>query len=308
MKQVIFNVGGALSIYTEFDDKKLLVDIGKSSDFNPVTDFLSPLFIKRGDITDPLYDNKYKLDQLVISHPHNDHISALSDFREHFHPDLLTCPNDNEGMEASHMINWDLFEESESIKVLKEMLVGRKPPLRATSDQNEFIFYLPPVDVENDEELTKESYCNNIGIVVFLIVNGQRVFMPADLQKIGMEELIESNYSLKNKLRGGVDVLITPHHGLRSSFSTILFDHMKNTKTRCLNIVSEKVNTSDNREVDSRYSASDYCDGQNNLGDRDNPSYQVKTSRGHIFIDYSIFNKPHFEIVTDIDDLIGYFL
>ena len=44
MKQVIFNVGGALSVYSEFSGKKLLVDIGKSKDFNPITDFLIPLY------------------------------------------------------------------------------------------------------------------------------------------------------------------------------------------------------------------------------------------------------------------------
>ena len=49
MKQVVFNVGGALSVYTEFDDKKLLIDVGKSSDFNPVVDFLVPLY-KNSDI------------------------------------------------------------------------------------------------------------------------------------------------------------------------------------------------------------------------------------------------------------------
>ena len=46
MKQVIFNVGGALSSYIEFDDKKLLVDIGKSQDFNPISDFKSFVYYK----------------------------------------------------------------------------------------------------------------------------------------------------------------------------------------------------------------------------------------------------------------------
>lgn len=308
MKQVIFNVGGALSIYTEFDDKKLLVDIGKSSEFNPIIEFLLPLFDKRKNEKHSQFDEKYRIDQLIVSHPHKDHISALEDFNTHFYADLLTCPNDNEGMKESHKINWEMFEESDTIKILKEMLSGRTAPLRATCDQNEFIYYLPPVEVEDDKELSKESYCNNIGIVVFLIVNGQRVFMPSDLQKLGMEILLESNHLLKNKLKGGVDVLVTPHHGLRSSFSTALFNYMKNKKTSRLNIVSEKVNTGDKREVDSRYSTTDFCEGQNNLGTTANPSYQVKTSRGHIFIDYTKYNNPYFEIVTDVNELIGYFL
>ena len=56
------------------------------------------------------------------------------------------------------------------------MLVGRTPPLRTTSDQNEFIYYIPPEECEDDKTLSNESYCNNISIVVFLIVNQHRVF------------------------------------------------------------------------------------------------------------------------------------
>ncbi len=307
MKQVIFNVGGALSSYVEFDNKKLLIDIGKSQDFNPITDFLHPVYTKQNNEKSSFSGEKFKIDQLVISHPHNDHISSINEFDENFHADLLTCPNDNIGMPEGHNINWDLFEESNNIDKLKEMLEGRQPPLRTTCDQNEFIYYIPAEECENSATLSSESYCNNIGIVVFLIVNQHRVFFPADLQKEGMIDLLDNNYNLRNKLKGGVDVLVTPHHGLRSSFSTKMFDEMKNKKTNCLNIVSEKVNTSDSREVDTRYSTNEFCEGNNNIGGNET-HYQVKTSRGHILIDYTNYKEPKFEIITDNDELIEKFI
>ena len=105
MKQVIFNVGGALSTYTEFDDKKLLIDLGKSTDFNPITDFLLPLYNQRNAKKSIYATDKYFIDQLIISHPHRDHLSAITDFNTNFYPDLLTCPNDNEGMPEGHKIN-----------------------------------------------------------------------------------------------------------------------------------------------------------------------------------------------------------
>ena len=253
-------------------------------------------------------NDKFLVDQLLISHPHQDHISGIKEFRDSFYADLITCPNDNEGMEETHKIDWDLLEENPNVDILREMVVGRQPPLRATHEQNEFIFYLPPVDVEYSDELSNESYCNNISLVVFLIIKQHRIFIPGDIQKLGMIELMNRNHRLKNKLRGGVDVLITPHHGLRSSFCTDLFGEMKNNKTKCLNVVSEKPNSGDNREVDTRYSSSDYCEGQNNLGEIDDPSYQVKTSRGHILIDYSGNNLPYFEIIIDNEQLIKRFL
>lgn len=313
MKQVVFNVGGALSTYVEFDDKKLLIDCGKSCDYNPITDFLLPLYKKSNYEKSSANSSRYKIDQLIISHPHKDHCSAINEFDSNFFPDLLTCPNCNEGMPEGHMINWNLFgnEEEEYMKTLKKMLVGRIPPLRATSDQNEFIYYLPPQSIENDQILRKESYCNNISIATFLIINNYRVFLPGDLQKEGMKEIIRQNYLLKNKLKGGVDVLICPHHGLRSSFSQELFDNMKDNKTRSLNIISEKVNIPEEaRDIDGRYCSRDYCSGYNNLescnGIKD--CYQVKTSRGHILIDYTRKNYPHYEIICDGKELIDKFL
>lgn len=311
MKQVVFNVGGALSSYIEFDNKTLLVDLGASSDYNPIRDFLLPLYKRKNSPKSLSDSNKYHIDQLLISHPHKDHISVIEDFDDYFYPELLTTPNDNLGMPEYHNINWQEVgnENDVSIIRLRKMLETRIPPLRATSDQNEFIYYLPPEDVENNDTLYQESYLNNISITVFLIINGFRVFLPGDIQKEGMKKLIEQNHYLRNKLKGGVDILLAPHHGLRSSFSLELFTALKEEKTRCLNIVSEKINTNDNREVDTRYSSSDYCLGENNLsgGNGVEECYQVKTSRGHIYIDYSERNNPKFEIVTDNEKLIKKF-
>ena len=47
MKVVIFNVGAALSAYVETDNKKIVIDLGKSSAFSPVNDSLRPLFKTR---------------------------------------------------------------------------------------------------------------------------------------------------------------------------------------------------------------------------------------------------------------------
>ncbi|WP_461247931.1 ComEC/Rec2 family competence protein [Treponema sp. R6D11] len=240
MKQVIFNVGGALSTYIEFENKTLLVDIGKSETFNPIIDFLLPLYRKRGAIKS---NEKYILDQLIISHPHSDHISAIVDFNNNFCPKLLTCPNDNEGMKDIEKINWSFFDDYDNVKILKEMLKWREPPLQTTDLQNEFIYYIPPKEVEKNNDLSTESYCNNISIAVYVRINGTKIFMPGDLQKQGMEYIISHDILLRNILNEGVDILIAPHHGLRSSFSSYMFEHIKNKKTRCINIVSEKETT-----------------------------------------------------------------
>jgi len=142
-------------------------------------------------------------------------------------------------------------------------------------------------------------------------MNNYRIFFPGDIQKEGMKRIIDNNLYLRNKLKEGVDVLIAPHHGLKSSFSTYLFDNMKNKKTHSINIVSEKINNPDEaRDVDTRYSNADYCMGNNNLrgGNGIEKCYQLKTSRGHILIDYNQKNHPIFDIYSDINVAINRFI
>lgn len=307
MKQVIFNVGGALSSYLEYDGKTILIDIGTSNSYNPILNFLLPVFDKR-------YGNsaeKRKIDQLIISHPHDDHLSTIKEFDKYFTADLITCPNDNQGQVDKNKVNWKLVDNptDEYVKYLREnVLPGREPPLKPTNPINQFLYFIPPKECEENKDLEKRNYTNNLSITFYFRINGHKLFMPGDLMKDGMEYLIKHESSLRSKLNEGVDILITPHHGLKSSFSTYLFEHMRDQKTRCLNIVPEQPTSSDsNRVVDSRYSSSDYCLGINNLSTKDSIVCQKKTSMGHIYVNYSNAKYPVIEVINDDNKLIGLF-
>lgn len=286
MKVVIFNVGAALSAYVETDNKKIVIDLGKSCNFSPVNDFLLPLFEKRGEKKN--CGGKYYLSQVLISHPHQDHISDLDDLDKHFYIDLYTTPNDlTKGLDAHKKnVNWNLVDDpdGDSVKKVKEVYKGRQLPLRVSLPTKMTLGYLYPGNVEDSETLKSESYTNNISLVLYIHA-GYKILFAADVQKEGMKQLLEDDKELKRMIGQGVDFLVCPHHGLRSSFSTELFDAMKDGKTKKLNIVSEKANGDDNRNVDSRYSSTDYCEGDNNLSADNNVVCQRKTSQGHIFID-----------------------
>ena len=266
MKIVVFNVGAALSAYVETDNKKIVIDLGKSSSFSPVNDFLLPLFKKRGEVK--YYEDKYYLSQVFISHPHLDHISDLSDLDKHFYIDLYTTPNDlTKGADAHRKnVNWNLVDDPDGadVKKVKEVYKGRQLPLRVSLPSKMTLGYIYPGDVEDNETLTNESYTNNISLVLYIHA-GYKILFAADVQKEGMKQLLEDDKELKKKIGQGVDFLVCPHHGLRSSFSTELFDAMKDGKTKKLNIVSEKSATDDKRNVDSRYSTNEYFEGENNM-------------------------------------------
>ncbi|MFZ5942164.1 MAG: MBL fold metallo-hydrolase [Bacteroidota bacterium] len=311
IKQIIFNVGGALSSYIECNNHKILVDLGSSSDFHPIKDFLLPLYISRNESRDT--NGKYSLSQLILSHPHNDHISDIEEFHKNFYPSLITIPNDNVGTPNAEKINWSLIDNPSDDYVSylrKNVLPGRRPPLCSIDSTILEIFYNKCLQCENSPKLDKKNYANNISIATFLFLNGQRILMAGDIMKDGMAYIIANNQNFANELIKGVDFLIAPHHGLKSSFSTELFDKMKNKKTNRLNIISEKPTSSDsNRIVDSRYSISDFCSANNNLSTSTNKVCQRKTSGGHIIIDYSS-KEPVVTIENSNKDkdLIKYFI
>jgi hypothetical protein len=312
MRVVAFNVGGCLSVYFEFSAKTVLYDIGSSDSFCPVKDFLLPLYRKRKSPKNK--NDKFEMDQLIISHPHDDHISSLEIYDKNFYPGLLTVPNDNEGIPEEEKINWGLIKNKKNdyVKYLREqMLPGRRPPLTSSAPYHLSIFYIPAKKCEAEEkdtDLKKENYDNNIGIVGYIDYSNHKLLLAGDLLKDGMEYLIKNNSSFQKKLGQGVDFLIVPHHGLRSGFSTVLFSNMKNGKTKRLNIVSEKPTLEDDvRKVDTRYSSADYCEGQNNLSDGKDLVYQRKTSNGHIYIDCRN-EQPKVKIIEKSEDLIKEFL
>lgn len=309
-RQVVFNVGGALSTYFETADKKVIVDLGRSGEFNPVIDFLLPLYKARNSAKHA--DGRYLIDQCIISHPHNDHLSAISDFNKYFFPNLLTCPNDNLGMGENEKINWELIPDAEgdAVKTLRKMLEGRTPPLRPIDTTTIFINYLFAGKVEKDSDLSAESYPNNISITTYVKSEGLRVLMPGDVQKLGMKNLLRSS-SFRRKVGEGIDVLIAPHHGLRSSFSTDLFSYMPDKKVRCLIVVPEKESRGtdkDGRIVDPRYSTDECCKGESTLSSGGEKHYQVKTSRGHIYFSSSQDNRLNVEIQSDIHGVIDKFV
>ncbi len=319
MKKIaIFNVGGALSCYIEIDDKKSLIDIGASTEFSPVDDFLIPLS-RRGKFSSGslVYNsNKYVIDQLFLSHLDKDHISDYSKFREIFHPNYMTCPNDNNNQDEMFKVNRDLLgTESEIRKLVLDDMLGRgttddrRPNLKPTNPlisltEEISIHYLIPRYCEKDIELSK-AYANNISLVLFVKCLDKTVLFTGDLLKDGMKCLIENDKTLRNNLETyGVDYLIAPHHGLETSFSELLFQTIQGNKTR-LNIISEKVRSSDSDEnrsnVDSRYYNLNYSTGDNSLG-----QYGVKTSLGHIIIDLET-SVNQIRRIYDNNDLINEF-
>lgn len=291
----IFDVGRGVAAAVLTPTRKwIMIDLGGSDDFNPVNDFMysklpaSSLENSRG---------RKELSQLIISHPHDDHLTCIREFNQRIYPILLTVPNDvdDPNQPRNCKINWDRIQNpsAELVEELKYAYQRRTPPLAIHKEFNVNgfyygIYYIPPGVCESSPKLSLANYANNISIVARFYYKGNVVLFCGDLMKDGMEYILDNIPPLKADLSNyGVDYLIAPHHGLESSFSTKLFDCLPGNKTKKLNIISERRSyDGTNQNIDSRYSSAQFAGGENiYINGVKEHRRQIKTANvGHVRI------------------------
>ena len=118
---------------------------------------------------------------------------------------------------------------------------------------------------------TPNATVNNCSRVRLYEHNGIKILLAGDIEKEGMKKLLDLNPKFKAKLNG-LNILIAPHHGHSSSFSTELFD-----STGQVNIVIASMMSGD-KHVDGRYSNQSYVTG---IPFDDGSTKKLLTTRSH---------------------------
>jgi len=308
-KLVIFNVWWGMASYCEIWWKKIIIDIWSSEDFSPILDFLVPYaencWWEKQERKNKKWESifkwkKYIIDQLIISHPHRDHLSDIENFDKNFYAELVTTPNDNDGM-WDESLNWDLVfwddEKDDKVVYLKEKMIDwRNPPLQSSSNRLE-LYYIKPKIVE--EEITPQSdYVNNISLVCIIYVNGRKIMLPWDIMKSWSERMLNNDVInvvpwtktetvFKNAIKK-VNILVAPHHWLKSAYNSDIMNEMEEYLE--LIIIPEDVSKEDStRVIDNRYYDWKYwcwVDITDIDSDSVNEQTTFKTSTWHIVISF----------------------
>ncbi len=219
----------------------------------------------------------HALTQLIITHPHTDHIADITRVTALMPPSIIVRRQD---------INW-------------KRLTAGKPPSAALAHYAQHYLapnYSEPVPPSTapfwGDGMTLYTYClheptasavsktdnayiNNTSLVIVLKYRGYTVVVHGDieseglnallLQEAGLRALVAGNIGLFGQQVSGVDFLIAPHHGHPSGFSGTWF--LFTGPTRVSNIVSERRlrvgEDPKQAEIDSRYSDAKYSLGAN---------------------------------------------
>jgi beta-lactamase superfamily II metal-dependent hydrolase len=244
----------------------LLIDCGRGNGFSPVR------YLAQHEILEPYMDG-YPLTELLVSHPHEDHIDDISNVTSILRPFLLKrqryvwdAVKQEAGGDYRSLDHYSGWQQTYSLP---------GPNLNWGFDFK--TFSLTP---EEAKRVGSSKYVNNSGIVTILTFQGtqtrRKIIFGADVEQSGWQLLLSK--------RGFIDAVKDPdfyvaaHHGHSSGFSTDLFRAMG--KCPYLNLISV---TDCDEHVDSRYSSSDFSRGANL---EEGIRYMLSTrTDGSIFID-----------------------
>ena len=210
----LFNVGrGFCSLIRLPIGTGILYDIGKSSEFNPLE------FIEE-NILPKLTHQKFKLDQVIFSHPHVDHIASIDYLKKRwedtFYPRLLTCPHDKEPLEGyeDERINWDRVNNPTTdfatnvIEIYKSLYEERDLPLQTIRYEGsryipnlEYgIFYVRPPICEELFPKDDQKYTNSTSLVLWYRHGNNTLLLPGDITPEALETILNEEEGIEKRL------------------------------------------------------------------------------------------------------------
>ena len=216
---VIWDVEHGDSMFVDSPETNIVVDLGRHQNgFSP---------------TNHLNENGVEnIDWLIISHPDKDHIRDIADFDNRYDISLYTRP------EAAARYIRHRKEEAYPDDELYQDIASKYLEFenRLGSYHNQSIergqlrvheFSLSPDElrltpVHELDSNEKGPSMNNLSLLNVFEYNGFKLVTLGDLEKDAIELLLERS-DVKKALQG-TDVLVAPHHGRDSSYSTELFD------------------------------------------------------------------------------------
>jgi hypothetical protein len=335
----IFNVGrGSAAFLRTPLNQGIILDISCSQEFS-TSDFILDNLI--GKLT-PYLD--HKIAQVILTHPHHDHISDCGPLSENpkLRPTLITCPNDKDPSDA---VDWSRIknrDQNKSLAGYKKLYEGRKLPLqtiqhtserRTVQDLEYGLYYVKPsvcAKLHKDDN----EYGNSMSIVTYFRYGNNSILLPGDVTPLAMEKILNQSEgvekrftvfsktvqdahprwttetfdqpSLKSRLtKYGLSVLVASHHGLESCYSPELYAAINGGKPGLVVISEARALAEGQGKIDRRYQSKDGSVGQVvNNCGQNTLCNSVTTKSNHILIRMNGTGVPKVYCENRIEDLM----
>ena len=185
------DVGQGDSILIQAGEQAMLVDAGTNESGSVVTEYLRSL-------------NITKLDYLIGTHPHEDHIGGLDDVIHSFDIGTVIMPD------VSHTTQ--TYEDVLDALLEKNLTVTAPHPGDTYSIGDASFPVLSP-SAEIAEQAAENDDLNNLSVGIRLVYGSNAFVLCGDAESDSEEAMVESGLDLK------ADVLKAGHHGSSTSTS-----------------------------------------------------------------------------------------
>ncbi|GAB6179013.1 hypothetical protein JCM14036_03320 [Desulfotomaculum defluvii] len=205
--------GSAAYIKTP-NGKHIVIDLGVGS-HNDNNETFSPLLHLKAN-----WDVN-QLDEVIITHPHTDHIDDIFNFYE-LSPKVLLRPKH---LNQEDIRKANRSEDSDKVDKYLEINDSYKYPVSDSEN---------PALPENNGDVNIKTFLptscgtsniNNHSVVTVIEYLGIKVIIPGDNEPPSWKELLEKNdfvEAIKN-----ARILVAPHHGRESGYCKELFEHFE---------------------------------------------------------------------------------
>lgn len=180
------NVGQGDSELIQYKDKNMLIDSGPYSSKNTLIKYLKSAGIK-------------KLDYVIVTHPHEDHIGNISDIIKEFEIGEFIAPKISSNSSTySSMIK--------NLKSKKLKIIVAKPGYNVDLHSDLKCEILAPNNTIYDN-------INNYSVVNKLTYKNTSFLFTGDAENLSENEMIQKNYNLK------ANIIKLGHHGSNTASS-----------------------------------------------------------------------------------------
>jgi beta-lactamase superfamily II metal-dependent hydrolase len=205
--------GNAAYIKTP-NGKNIVQDLGVGALKTNSLTFSPLLFLKNSMNID-------HLDEVILTHPHADHIKDIFNF-DSFTPEVL---NRSKGLTRKEILDANRDEDRKLVEKYIEIsnrynedISGRESPLHIENNGG--------ASIQVFQSLRRMgSNINNDGVVTVINYATSKIFLPGDNDKESIKELLEQS-SFEEAIRD-TDIFVAPHHGLESGFCGDLFNYFR---------------------------------------------------------------------------------
>lgn len=201
--------------------KHILIDIGSKS-YRSMASYINETYTQD------------RIDQLIITHPHEDHIFDLPILNELIKPRILQRPKGAFDIKPTQntALHRQIADCANAMnkEYNRDLTDSEKVILPANNGGVSFEIISP------EDNWTDKSNINTFSSLVIINYQGYKFIITGDNPKTILDTMMNENYSDIRSKTQNATALLAPHHGRTGEFSKLFFDNVN----PYLTVVSDK--------------------------------------------------------------------